>query len=431
VTAKTIYTAGLLAALLAGCGEVDVILPGEHVAIREDAAFVNQAATIKLAAARVNADWTHRNGGADHRISHPALGATLTQIFAVNIGEGDSRRARITSEPVVAGGVVYTLDARARVTATGTSGAPMWAADVAPRKDNASDASGGGLTVEGGTVFVTTGFGELTALDAASGAELWTQDLDAPGTSAPTVRDDLVYVVARNSTAWALDAATGRIQWQLSGTSSVANFGGGAGAAVSGDLAVFPFPSGEVVATFPQGGTRRWQSVVSGERIGKAATLVSDISSDPVIAGNRVYVGNFGGQLAALDSFNGDRVWTANEGALGPVWPAGNAIFFVNDINELVRLDAATGAPVWRITLPAAEVESTRRQPAVAAHYGPILAGGRLIVASTDGTIRQFDPVSGALTGAVAVAGGAAASPVVAGGVLYVITKTGQLVAFR
>ncbi len=431
MTAKTIYTAGLLAALLVGCGEMDVILPGERVAIRQDVAFVNQAAAVNFAAARVNADWTHRNGGTDHRISHPALGASLSQIFAVNIGEGDSRRARITAEPIVAGGVVYTLDARAGVTATSTSGAPIWAADVTPRTDNASDASGGGLSVAGGTVFVATGFGELTALDAASGAELWTQDLDAPGTSAPTVRDDLVYVVARNSTAWALDVATGRIQWQLSGTPSVANFGGGAGAAINDDIAVFPFPSGEVVATFPQGGTRLWQSVVSGERIGKAATLVSDIAGDPVIAGDRVYVGNFGGQLAALDTFTGDRVWTANEGALGPVWPAGNAVFFVNDLNELVRLDAATGDQVWRITLPAAEVKSTRRQPAIAAHYGPILAGGRLIVASTDGTIRQFDPVSGALIGTVAVAGGAAASPVVAGGVLYVITKTGQLVAFR
>uniref|UniRef100_A0AAN0M6J3 Uncharacterized protein n=1 Tax=Yoonia rhodophyticola TaxID=3137370 RepID=A0AAN0M6J3_9RHOB len=31
------------------------------------------------------------------------------------IGEGDSRRARITADPVVAGGVIYTLDARATV----------------------------------------------------------------------------------------------------------------------------------------------------------------------------------------------------------------------------------------------------------------------------------------------------------------------------
>lgn len=431
MTAKKIYTAALLVALLAGCGERDLILPGDRVAIRTDIAFVNQSKVINLPTSRMNADWTHRNGGPAHEISHPALGASLAQLFSVSVGEGDSRRARITSEPVVFGGMIYTLDARARVSATAVSGEPIWTTDVTPRTDDKFDASGGGLSVAGGTVFVATGFGELTALNAANGDEIWSQDLDAPGTSAPTIQGDIVYVVARNSAAWALDVLTGRIQWQLSGAPSIANFGGGSGVAVNNDIAVFPFPSGEIVATFPQNGTRRWQAVVSGERIGKAATLVSDISSDPVIIGDRIYVGNFGGQLVAFDAFNGDRVWTATEGALGPVWPSGNAVFFVNDLGELVRLDAATGNPVWRIALPTADMKSRRKQRAVVAHYGPILAGGRLIVAATDGVIRQFDPVSGALIGTTLIAGGAAASPVVAGGVLYVITKTGQLVAFR
>tara|TARA_R110002051_G_scaffold14460_6_gene46861 strand:- start:26288 stop:27586 length:1299 start_codon:yes stop_codon:yes gene_type:complete len=430
VKAKTAIIAGLLAALTASCGERDVILAGERSDIREGVTpFANQVAPVNFVAPRVNSDWTHRNGGPDHQISHPALGSSLTQILAVNIGEGDSRRARITAEPVVSGGVIYTLDARARVTATAISGAPIWAVDVTPGRDSASDASGGGVSVAGGRVFVTTGFGELTALDAATGREIWSQDLDAPGTSAPTILGNLVYVVARNSAAWALDVTTGRTQWQISGTPSIANFGGGAGVAVNSDIALFPFPSGEVIATFPQGGTQRWSTVVSGERNGQASTVVSDISADPVISGNRAYVGNFGGQLAALDLADGERIWTAREGAMGPVWPAGNAVFLVNDLNELVRLDASTGAPVWRIDLP--QTEQSNRKRVKAANYGPILAGGRLIVASSLGRLLQYDPTSGALVGSAPIAGGAATNPVVAGGTLYVISKEGQLLAFR
>ena len=431
MTAKTALVAGLLVALTASCGERDIILPGERSNIRETEAFVNQAGPVNFSAARVNADWTHRNGGPDHQISHPSLGTNLTQIFAVSIGAGDSNRARITAEPVVAGDVIYTLDAGSRVQATGTNGAAIWSVDLTPRRDGAADASGGGVTVAGGRVFVTTGFGKLTALDAASGAELWTQDLDAPGTSAPTVQGDLVYVVARSSAAWALNVATGRIAWQLKGTPSIANFAGGAGVAVNADIAVFPFPSGEVIGTFPQGGIRRWSTVISGDRLGRASAGINDIAGDPVISGNRAYVGNFGGQLAALDLFDGERVWTANEGTLGPVWPAGNAVFLVSDRNELVRLDAATGEPVWRVALPMQDPSKSRRQQPLAAHYGPILAGGRLVVTSSDSNIRFFDPASGALVGATPIAGGAASSPVVAGGTLYVISKEGQLLAFR
>ena len=432
MTAKTITAATLALALLAGCSEPDIILPGERFAIRPGGATVNEARPISLPSPRVNADWSERLANAQNRIVHPALGAAPAQIFAVSIGDGDSRRARITADPVVAGGAIYTLDARSRVMATATSGAPLWATDVARPSDNRADASGGGLAVSGGRLFVTTGYGELVALDARSGGELWRQDLDAPGTAAPTVLGGLVYVISRDSTAWALEADTGRIRWQLDGTPSLTAFGGGAGAAVNDDIAVLPFPSGEVVGAFPQGGLRRWSSAVSGNRPGEVISRFSDIAGDPVIDGGRVYAGNFSGGLVALDAFNGETIWTAGEGAVGPVWPTGNSVFLVNDLSELVRLDKDSGQPIWRVQLPR-QIDEGRLRPqrTVFAHYGPVLAGGRLVVASSDGNIRFFSPTSGALVGALPIEGGAASNPVVAGGTLYVVSKTGQLVAFR
>lgn len=417
--------------LLGACGETDVILEGERLALRAEPAMINQVRPISLPAQRANADWTHRNGGPTHQITHPALGAALSPAFVADIGEGDSRRARITADPVVAGGVIYTLDARARVTATATSGDQIWSIDLTPRRDNPKDASGGGITVSGGQVFVTTGFGELTALEAATGRTIWVQDLDAPAIAAPTVVGDLVYVVARDSTAWAIDISNGRVRWQQVGTPSTANFASGAAPAVTNNIAIFPYPSGEVIATYPDGGTLRWSSVISGDRLGRAVSLVTDIGGDPVIDGNRVYVGNFGGRVVALDIIDGNRIWTAPEGAVSPVWPVGNAVYLINDLNELVRLDAASGDAVWRIALPTFGDKPTRRQRAIHAHHGPVLAGGRLIVASSDGVIRQFDPTSGAALASIEIPGGAATNPVVAGQTLYVVSKTGQLHAFR
>ena len=431
MTSKAIIGAAFALVLLGACGEKDVILPGERFDLRATPVEVNQTRPISLRAARANADWTHRNGSPTHQITHPALGAALVPAFVAEIGEGDSRRARITADPVVAGGVVYTLDARARVTATATTGQQVWAVDLTPSRDNPTDASGGGLAVAGGQVFVTTGFGELTALDAATGREIWVQKLDAPAIAAPTVVGGLVYVVARDSTAWALDVTNGRIRWQQTGTPSTANFASGAAPAVTDTIAIFPFPSGEVVATFPEGGLQRWSSVISGDRLGRAVSLVTDIGGDPVIDGSRVYVANFGGRVVALDIIDGSRIWTAPEGAVSPVWPVGDAVFLINDLNELVRLDAANGTSVWRVSLPTFGDKPTARQRSVFAHHGPVLAGGRLIVASSDGLIRQFDPASGAALGSLEIPGGAATNPVVAGQTLYVVSKTGQLHAFR
>lgn len=432
MTLRASIAAALSLLVLAACGENDVILPGERFDIRAQTVLENLTLPVSLPAARMNVDWGHRNGSPSHSITHPTLGANLTPVFVADIGEGNSKSARITSHPVVANGVIYTIDARALVTATTLDGSTLWTRDLTPTRDNAGDASGGGISVGGGQVYVTTGFGEIAALDAATGAEVWTQDLDAPANAAPTLRGDLVYVVARDSTAWALDVTNGRIRWQRSGAPSTANFAGGASPAVSGEFVVFPFPSGEVLTTYPRGGLTRWSTFVSGDRVGNAASVINDISGDPVIVGSRVYIGNFSGRTVAINLANGDRVWTATEGAVNPVWPVGNAVFLINDLNELVRLDANTGNPVWRTALPTFEDEGrTSRQKRILAHFGPVLAGGRLIVTSSDGLIRQFDPASGAQIGQIDLPGGAASGPVVAGETLYVLSKNGQLHAFR
>jgi outer membrane protein assembly factor BamB len=429
---KTLLGLGFAVALLAGCGERDIILPGERQAIRASETTANESRPISIPGITSNADWTHRGGSPQHLLRNAALPGALGLAFQVDIGTGDTRRARITADPVVVGGRIFTLDSSSQVSAVATSGALIWSIDVSPPTDRAGEGTGGGLAAAGGRLYVTTGFGELVVLDQATGGQIWRQDLNAPGSGAPTVLGNLVYVVGRDSRAWALDTSDGRIQWSIDSIPSVANFSGGAGVAATSEVAVFPFPSGEVVGAFPQGGLRRWSSVIAGERLGSAAgAAATDIAADPVIDGGTVYVGNVSGRVVAMSLATGDRLWTATEGATSPVLPFGGSVFLMNDLGELVRLDASDGSVIWRVGLGGFEETRERRQRTRFVNYGPILAGGRLIVASSQGVLRQFDPTSGSLLGEVALPGGAASHPVVAGGALYVVNQNGELLAFR
>lgn len=422
---------------LSACGERDIILPGQReafgvIATEEAARAANEARAISLPAARVNADWPQRAGNAVRNIGHVVYSGTFTPVWSVDIGAGETRRRRITADPVVAGGVVYTIDAAATVQATSTSGQPLWTSSLVPATESARDASGGGLAFGAGRVFATNGFGRISALDPATGAVIWTQKLDAPGGAAPTVAGDLVYVASRDGRGWALEVDNGRIRFSLDGAPSDAGFGGGPGVAVNDELAIIPYPSGQILAAFRNGGLQRWSSSVSGERAGRAAAAAAtDVSGDPVISGSRVYAGNASGRLVAVDIENGDRIWTAREGALSPVVVAGGSVFLVSDLNELVRLDAATGSRIWGTQLPTFRERRPGRQRSVFSHYGPVLASGRLIVASSDGALRAFDPVSGGLVAQAELPGGAASNPVIAGGTLYVVNTNGQLIAYR
>ncbi len=425
---------------LSAC-EDDRILPGVREDLRSELdaeaglasadAVVNESRPISLPAQRTNANWPQNAGSPGLRAEHAALSRAPQRIWSAPIGEGDSRKFRITADPVVAQGRIYTLDAKSTVTATSTGGATLWQSNIRPARDSDKDATGGGIAYDDGRVYVSLGYGELAALDAATGAVIWTQQLDATGSGTPTVAGNLVYLVAGDDVGWAIEKATGRIVWQIISAGSVTNVLGAPAPAVTDTLAIFSFGSGQVVAVFRRGGLRRWDASVTGTRIGRAISGVSDITGSPVVRGNTVYVGNHTGRIVALDLANGERRWTATSGAISPVWPTGNAVFAITDTNELVRLDSATGNRVWAVDLPKYVKDKPKKRGEIFAHYGPVLAGGRLIVASNDGVLRSFDPVSGALLSTVEVPGGATTGPVVAGGVLYVVGTNGQLHAFR
>lgn len=422
-------------AALTACAPTEEVLPGPREDVsRADVAPVriaDAARPITLAAPTENASWTHPGGNASHRVGHVALAARPSLAWSASIGAGDSRKARINVQPVVAGNRIFTVDADGIVTATSAEGATLWTQDLTPPLETTGQGGSHGLSLGGGLLYVNTGFGRVVALDPATGDTRWTQDLDALGGGSATYFNGRLYVSARDSLGWAINAETGRVEWQINGTPSGSGYVGGAGPAVNSTLAVFPFPSGELRAVFRRGGLPRWSATVLGRRSGVAYAVVSDVSADPVIADGRLYVANPAGRIVALDLTTGNRIWTAREGALTAPVVAGGSVFIVSDQNALARLDAANGAAIWSRALPLFEEEKERRQKTVYAHHGPVLAGGLLWVASSDEVLRAFDPETGQQMQSLELPGGAAAAPAVANGTLYVVTESGRLMAFR
>lgn len=446
VIGRVAAVVALLAAT--GCAEKEVILTGERFDPRADLSAsipqegkpapvdttnipANRSVPVSLPGIQAGADWAQRAGNARHVPPHGALSAAPQRVWTANIGEGNNRRARITTQPISAGGRVFAMDAIATVTAVARTGGVLWQKNLQPEFDT-SALSGGGLAYGDGRLFASTGYGEVIAMDPATGGILWRQRLPAPAASAPTVEGGRVFVVGRDGTFWAIEAASGRIAWDAQSTPSNSGFLGAAAPAVSGSRVLMPASSGEVVAFEAADGTAVWQTVLAGERRGRPIARVTDITGDPVVLGSTVILGNQSGRTAAVSAEDGARLWTADEGAYGPVLPAGNALFLINDEAQLVRLDASSGEEVWKVDMPLyVPTRREGRRLAITAHYGPVLAGGRVVVVSSDGLMRLFNPANGALVGSAEIPGGAAAPPALSGGFLFVTSANGQLHAFR
>lgn len=150
---KTVLTPAcvtLMAALiLAGCVEREVRLPGTRLDARavgspDGPAMADPVATgtaLSLPGARANAEWTHRAASASHNSGHVALSGGLQLLFAAPIGQPSDKRHRISADPIVAGGRIFTLDSHAMVTATALSGGRTWSRDLVPAGENPNSGS--------------------------------------------------------------------------------------------------------------------------------------------------------------------------------------------------------------------------------------------------------------------------------------------------
>ena len=424
--------------VLAGCSDREVILPGKREPIlklepsaTEGAGTLSAPKAFAMPRQKNNVAWPQGHASPSTQVVHAALSAAPKPLWTLSVGTGDRARNRITADPIVAEGIVFTLDSLSVLTATSTAGSRLWSRDLTPSFERAGDADGGGIAYGDGVVFVSTGYGVLHALDPKSGSALWKQELKGSGNGRPSYFDGVVYLVSQDSVAWAIEAATGRIRWQLDHLNDVNNMSGSTGPAISEKLVVFGFGAGDLQAAFRGGGLTLWNATLAGGRSGRAVATIDDIATSPVISGSTVFAANSSGRIAAMHLDSGARLWTAPYGARSPLWPAGGSLFFVNDLGQLMRLDATDGSKVWSVDLPGFVSLRQRKSKDVVPHHGPVLAGGRLLLASGDGLLRQFDPETGAERSAIRLGSGATANPIVADGILYVLCRDGKLRAYR
>lgn len=431
--ASRISVLALTLGALVACGTTDKPLTGQRYAISSgDVAAVqeNRTASIRLPRAIPNAEWTDVNGSPQHKFGHAAFNTTPSLRWSADIGTGVGRNTRITSGPVAGGGLVYTLDGSSMITALSSDGAVTWSLDVTPAGEKAVDGSGGGLSYANGMLFAGTGFGELLAIDAASGTVVWRRMFEASIRSTPTSDGRNVYVVTRADVAYAVDAKDGSLDWMKRGAaSSTGGLEGGASPAISSRQVVVPFSSGEVIMVRSNNGQLRWQAGLEGARAATSLAFIGDISGDPVIDGNSVYVSNLAGETVKLNLASGARSWTLGVGVSDAVWPVGSSVFLVSDHAQLMRVNASNGSVIWSQQLP--QFRKPEKREDMIRHYGPVLAGGLMWVASRDGQLRGFEPEGGQMVTSVNIPGGAAAAPIVVGGVMYILSLDGELHAFQ
>jgi outer membrane protein assembly factor BamB len=364
-------------------------------------------------------------------MTHVNLGATPVRQWSVSIGSGSTTSGRLASEPVVAGGRVYTIDTRAVVRAfDATTGGRVWEQRVRGDDATANTLFGGGVSFDNGRVYATNGAGDAAALDAATGKPIWRVRPGGPLRGAPTVAAGSVYVISQDNQLYALNADTGRTQWTGTGAVELAGVFGTAAPAFAQSTVVAGFSSGELTAYRYENGQVVWQDALARTGISTVVGNLSDIDADPVVDNGRVFAIGQGGRMVAVELITGQRAWEINIAGISTPWVAGEWVFVVTDRAQLLAVSRASGKVRWMTQLQRYREPSNERSGPIF-WRGPVLAGGNLVLASSTGQINLVNPADGSVRQTMRQPIGFSLPPVVANGMMYLLDDSGMLNAYR
>ncbi|MEM0927902.1 MAG: PQQ-binding-like beta-propeller repeat protein [Pseudomonadota bacterium] len=417
-----------------------VLLLEEQVIV--DPAFNDQPLIVPPAF--TNSEWAQTAGEADHALHHVAAPADLKRAWRIKASSRKAKDAPITAAPVVSNGRIFLIDAVAEIRAfDAETGKRLWSTALTPdvrdrktRRYNIFARSnpgylgfGGGAAVEGNMLFVTSGFGFVAALSVDDGEVIWKAEAPGPLRNPPTVGDGLVIAVTISNEVIALEQGTGTQAWTFESFEEPARFLASAAPAISEDSVIVPFSSGEVTSLAANNGRIQWSAVISRTSRLNALSTLGDVAGSPVVDRGAIFSVTQSGQMTGIDARTGTVVWEQPVGGYHTPWLAGETLFVASNRNTLTAVNRVDGRIRWHTQLDEYENEKDRKNRIVWA--GPVLAGDHLYLTSTTGQMIAVDPVLGDVVDQYRLKDGSTLPPVVAGGMVYVLTEGGHLEAFE
>lgn len=410
-------------------------LPGKRLSVMEletklvvDPELKDEAVELPLASS--NTDWTQPGGNAANSMQHLAAPGKLEKLWSVDAGSGSGGATRLVASPIVAEGKVFVLDSEAHVRAfDAKSGKKIWTIDLTPEDQDSDKARGGGIAYDNGNIFVATGFGLMHGVDASSGKVLWTANGIVPFRASPTANNGRVYAITSDNQMISFDEKSGEILWRHRGITEAAGILAATSPAVVGSIVIAPYSSGELFALRAENGTILWSDSLT--RTGNLTSLseLNDIAGRPVIDSDRVFAISHSGRFVSIDLRTGERVWTRDVPGVQTPWLAGENIFLVTTEQEVVGMSRRDGRIRWLTKLMRWEDEEDKTDPVE--WSGPLLVSDKLILVSTTGEAVTLSALTGEVLGTTDLPGRSLIAPIVADGIVYILTDNGTLLALR
>ncbi len=283
---------------------------------------------------------------------------------------------------------------------------------------NVGEKLSAGVGSDGRFASVVTRENELVTLNA--GKVLWRQPLPSRVVTAPLVAGERVFVLAVDRTVFAYDALDGRKLWSYQRPNDALTLASpGVLAPFKDTLLVGQGP--KMAGLDPLRGTLRWEATAASPRGTNEVERLADLVAPVARVGDVLCTRAFQSAVACINAERGNTVWTRNAGGVTGVGA---------DEQMVVGTDASDRIHAWRFA--DGGVAWTVEKLLYRNLTAPLVVGKAFVVGDIEGMVHWFARDTGEAVLRLPTDGTAIkVTPAASGLTLLVVTRDGGLFGFR
>jgi outer membrane protein assembly factor BamB len=340
--------------------------------------------------------------------------ARVERLWKQSVGKGEGRTG-LRQAPTVADGRLYTTTLKGDLHAlSAVTGRELWRARTGLRLS-------GGPGVGEGTIVVGTLDGEVLALNPDTGSERWRARVSSEVVARPAVGRGVAVVRANDGRVFGFAITDGSRRWVYDRGLPSLTLRGNAAPVIGAGTVYVGYDSGDVVALSLEDGSLQWEQRIAEPEGRTELERMADVDGELVVTPGELYAASYKGQVVSLDPASGRALWNRDLVVFTGLALAGDRLLVTDRGGTVWALDRRSGAAAWR-------------QDALAHRWltTPAVQGSHVVVGDLEGYLHWLRLEDGQFAarerlGREPIRG----TPQVADGVLYALGTGGELAAFR
>jgi outer membrane protein assembly factor BamB len=369
--------------------------------------------------------------------------AKLKEIWNRNVGDGQGVGfTQLT--PAIDGDNIFTVDHKGILTAISReTGKKLWSKDVAEehlgwkesvaqvfKETDLNKSITGGVSSAAGLLFLGNYAGQVIALSAVDGKEVWRKQVKGEIVSIPQTNGQVVAVQTMNGKLFVLDAKTGADLWFFESQPPILTLRGTASPLLTDSAIYAGFANGRLMAFNSSNGLILWEQRIAMPKGKSELDRMVDIHASPVLKNGILYVGTYQGRISALARGTGKELWGQEGSTSEDIAVSDDKVFVSHSDGKVTAYNIISGEVLWQ------NEKLLRRALSGPQIFGDYLAvvdfeGYMHVLKQSDGELAERRFVAYRLFNGKKNSSGVRAPMLTNGKTLYVFGDRGNIIAYE